>query len=321
MKQKITIRDIARHCNVSIATVSRALNGSPHVGEEIRRKILGYVDDIGWQSQGIRHKLKPAEVKNVVIAAAHDVPQNRRFIQELCRKLQELNYLPLVVYGQRSVTLRQSLHYAPEALIVIGMSDRLEEALADLAANGVKVIGVGDSFRHPCATVVMDHAGAARAAAAAFRAAGHREIAFFSGFGGLAHVRKLEEVKVHRVFEVAQVLCEEFPEFDPARDMVSDCFEDLTAFRAMLRSEDRPAWLVLDTIRYSEAARCLMEFDLVEKRQVIALLDDNRTPVVPLRSAFYCCNESKMLDRVIELVGTPAESLPREPVKIAYDLP
>lgn len=318
MKQKITISDIARHCNVSIATVSRALNGSPHVGEKVRRKILDYVDDIGWRSQGIQHKIKPAEGKSVVIAAMHDAPQNRWFIHELCRRLQELDYLPLVVYGQRNFALRQSLHYAPEAMIVIGMSDRLEEALADLAGSGVKVIGVGDSFRHPCATVVMDHAGAACAAAAAFRAEGHKKIAFFSGFGGHAHIRKMEDVKVHRVFEVAQALCEEFPEFDPVRDMVSDCFGDLGAFGDMLRSDEWSAWLVLDTVRYSEAARCLAEFNLVAKRRVIALLDDNRTPVVPLRTVFYSHDENAMLDRVIELVGM--ESLPAAPVKVSYFL-
>jgi DNA-binding LacI/PurR family transcriptional regulator len=48
MKKKATIRDVARSANVSVATVSRILNGKPDVAEETRQKVLGVIGDLGY---------------------------------------------------------------------------------------------------------------------------------------------------------------------------------------------------------------------------------------------------------------------------------
>ena len=39
-RQAVTIRDVAREANVSVATVSRALNGHSNVAEPVRRQVL-----------------------------------------------------------------------------------------------------------------------------------------------------------------------------------------------------------------------------------------------------------------------------------------
>ncbi len=36
----VTIRDVAEHCGVSVATVSRALRGMSNVAEETKAKVL-----------------------------------------------------------------------------------------------------------------------------------------------------------------------------------------------------------------------------------------------------------------------------------------
>ena len=42
----VTIKDVARHANVSVATVSRALNGHPNVAEDVRQRILGVAEQL-----------------------------------------------------------------------------------------------------------------------------------------------------------------------------------------------------------------------------------------------------------------------------------
>jgi LacI family transcriptional regulator len=45
----VTIKDIARHLQVSATTVSNALNGKPGVGEAVRKRILDLAEDMGYQ--------------------------------------------------------------------------------------------------------------------------------------------------------------------------------------------------------------------------------------------------------------------------------
>lgn len=45
----ITIYDIAQKCHVSIATVSRVLNGSSRVSEKTRAKVLQVMKEMGYK--------------------------------------------------------------------------------------------------------------------------------------------------------------------------------------------------------------------------------------------------------------------------------
>ena len=53
MNRKITVREIAEHCGVSMATVSRAINGNSYVSPELRKKIREYLEDIGWEPRNL----------------------------------------------------------------------------------------------------------------------------------------------------------------------------------------------------------------------------------------------------------------------------
>lgn len=44
----MTIKDIAKACGVSVSTVSRVLNDRPDVSAEVRRRVLGVVEDKGY---------------------------------------------------------------------------------------------------------------------------------------------------------------------------------------------------------------------------------------------------------------------------------
>lgn len=56
----ITLKEIAKECNVSATTVSNILNGKPKVSEETKQKVLKVVKERGYQpnflAQGLRNK-------------------------------------------------------------------------------------------------------------------------------------------------------------------------------------------------------------------------------------------------------------------------
>ena len=44
----MNIYDVSKHAGVSIATVSRVLNGNPNVSERTREKVLRVMDELGY---------------------------------------------------------------------------------------------------------------------------------------------------------------------------------------------------------------------------------------------------------------------------------
>jgi DNA-binding LacI/PurR family transcriptional regulator len=57
----LTIRDIAKGCNVSIATVSRAMNESGYVKVAMKKQILDYARENGWRTSYVAQSLKKGE--------------------------------------------------------------------------------------------------------------------------------------------------------------------------------------------------------------------------------------------------------------------
>lgn len=54
---KITILDVARHARVSKATVSRVINHNPKVNEQIRKRVLESIKELGYQPNAIARSL------------------------------------------------------------------------------------------------------------------------------------------------------------------------------------------------------------------------------------------------------------------------
>ena len=53
-----SLKDIARACGVSVATVSKALNGQKDIGEETRKRIVAMADEMGYMANSVARALK-----------------------------------------------------------------------------------------------------------------------------------------------------------------------------------------------------------------------------------------------------------------------
>jgi len=63
---KVNIRQVAAHCGVSPATVSRVLNRNPSVDAELARRVMVSVEELGYRNNLGSHKQK-----NIVFIAPH----------------------------------------------------------------------------------------------------------------------------------------------------------------------------------------------------------------------------------------------------------
>jgi LacI family transcriptional regulator len=67
MKKKVILKDIAKHFNVSIASVSKALKNSYDIGETLRKKIQEYAKEKGYKPNIFALSLKNKQTKTIGI--------------------------------------------------------------------------------------------------------------------------------------------------------------------------------------------------------------------------------------------------------------
>lgn len=65
--ESITIKDIARMCNVGVSTVSRAMNNHPDINKETKEKIMGIIKEYNYVPNNSARNLKRSESKTIAI--------------------------------------------------------------------------------------------------------------------------------------------------------------------------------------------------------------------------------------------------------------
>jgi len=63
----VSMKDIARRCGVSVATVSKALNGLPDIGEETRQRVCAAAAEMGYMTNSAARALKTKRTYNLGI--------------------------------------------------------------------------------------------------------------------------------------------------------------------------------------------------------------------------------------------------------------
>ncbi|MGO6978707.1 LacI family DNA-binding transcriptional regulator, partial [Rhizobium johnstonii] len=72
------IRQLAEHLNISIGTVSRALNGKPDVNQETRRRVLAAAEELGYVANQSGRSLRQGETKviGLMIESSKETVEN-----------------------------------------------------------------------------------------------------------------------------------------------------------------------------------------------------------------------------------------------------
>ena len=63
----MTIKDIAKICNVGISTVSRAINDDPGINEETKKRILKVIEEQNFVPNKSARNLKMTESKTIAL--------------------------------------------------------------------------------------------------------------------------------------------------------------------------------------------------------------------------------------------------------------
>jgi DNA-binding LacI/PurR family transcriptional regulator len=184
-KKSVTIRDVARHAGVSVATASRALNPNGVVNLQTRQRILTVMEELGFTPSPAARRLSLGRTLTVgVVVSFLTRPQAAERLRGVDAVLGDSEF-DLVIYNVESVQKRN--HYLDtlaqsqrtDGLLVMSLPPR-PEAMDVLTRAPVPVVFIDvhtPSIEAMPRVIGDDEAGGAMAASHLLDL-GHREIAF-----------------------------------------------------------------------------------------------------------------------------------------------
>jgi DNA-binding LacI/PurR family transcriptional regulator len=184
-KKTVTIRDVARHAGVSVATASRALNGLDVVNPQTRDRILLVVQELGFTPSPAARRLSLGRTLTIgVVVSFLTRPQAAERLRGVDAVLTDSEF-DLVIYNVESVQKRD--HYLgtlahsqrTDGLLVMSLPPNAESTVI-LGRSPVPVVFIDVHTASVAAMprVIGDDVAGGALAARHLLDLGHREIGF-----------------------------------------------------------------------------------------------------------------------------------------------
>lgn len=265
---RVNIYDISRHAGVSIATVSRVLNNSPHVSEETRRKVMKVIDGCGYVPNAFARGLGLNTMKTIGLLCPDAAdPYLARALACLEHAFRQKHYDCLLSCTNRDLAARRqgvelltSRHV--DGMVLMG-STFIEENSEDnayirQAATNVPVVLLNGSFQCPNVFCVLcDDERAMKEAMNQLLDSGCKRVLYLYHSSNNSGQRKLagcqDALAAHNL-PVDEMLMRRFDADKFSIHAVRDCLMELEReglqFDAVLASEDV---LAVGAMKYAQA--------------------------------------------------------------------
>ncbi|GAA1808962.1 LacI family DNA-binding transcriptional regulator [Nesterenkonia flava] len=234
----MTIRDVARAAGVSVATVSKVINGRDGIAEATSARVLRVVSDLGYESSLVAASMRHRQTNHIGVLVAEFEPFALQLLRGVSSALQDTKYNILAYAG--SVSAGSHTGWERRSLSRLGgtLIDGAIIVTPTVAqpASSIPTVAI-DPHTGPAglATVDTDNRGGARTATEHLIALGHRRIAHVRGRTDLESAQ-LRERGYREALEAAGLSC------DPA--LVTDGgyrpAESTSAAEELLAAEQPP---------------------------------------------------------------------------------
>jgi LacI family transcriptional regulator len=193
---RTTIRDVAARAGVSVATVSKVLNGRYGVSAATALHVQGVIDELGYQSSIVASSLRSHKTNVLGILVADLEPFSTELLKGASRAVRDTDY-ELVVYsagGRAADRVGWERRYLSRLGGTLIDGALLVTPTVVDAQVGIPVVAVdphtGDSG---VPTVAADNLHGGRLATEHLLALGHKRIGFISGRPDLDSARLRQE--------------------------------------------------------------------------------------------------------------------------------
>ncbi len=199
---KVTIKDIAKVANVSYATVSRALSGSPEIGEATRERILKLCDEMNYIPNSVARSMVKRRTNIIgVITASINNPFMSELIEALETSARERGYSLMVCNSSYDLDLEKR-QYAllfgrrVDGIVVIPAGSETADNLSKYPTD-IPVVYVSENLQDGKGNnVAIDNALGAKMGVEYLHSLGHRDILYLGRrSGSRTHMLRANGVK------------------------------------------------------------------------------------------------------------------------------
>lgn len=185
----VSMKDIARACGVSVATVSKALNGQPDIGEETRTRVSQMAQKMGYMTNSAARALKTNRTYHIGVLFVDERRSGlgHEYFATMLESLKveaeahgyDITFINHNVGGKPTSYL-QHCRYRGVDGVVIACVDFTDPRVRELAESDLPLVTVDHMFNNRLA-VVSDNVQGVEALVRYAYEKGHRKIAFLHG--------------------------------------------------------------------------------------------------------------------------------------------
>ena len=185
----VSLKDIAQKCGVSVATVSKALNGQQDIGEATRERVLAAAREMGYTANAMARALKTNRTYNIGILFA-DLQKSgfmheyfastlNSFRDEAERCGYDITFISCDVGHTNSSYLQHARYRRVDGMAII-CADFYDPMIQELVRSDVPVVTLDHAFDNRLAVLSDNMNGVEQLVRYAY-ARGHRRIAYIHG--------------------------------------------------------------------------------------------------------------------------------------------
>lgn len=185
----ISIKEVARHCGVSVATVSKALNGYSDISEDTKEKVIKISEELGYFPNSVARALKTNKSYNVGVLFHDDTHSGlaheyfasilESFKVSVGLKGYDLTFINNNI-GDKKVSYIEHCRYRSVDGVFIASLDYNDIDVIQLANSDIPVVTIDHKFDSKSA-VFSDNISGIRELVNYIYSMGHRRIAFIHG--------------------------------------------------------------------------------------------------------------------------------------------
>ena len=319
----MNIYDVSQHAGVSIATVSRVLNGNPNVSEKTREKVLKVMDELRYTPNVFARGLGLDTMHTVgIMCSDSSDPYLANAIYYLERSLRANGYDSILCCTGYDLEVKQKyfslLRSKRVDAIILAGSKFVEmrakdnayilEAAADLPVMLVNGYLEGDNIF----STVCDDKSAVEQAVSLLIESGHRDILYLYSSYSYSGVNKLEGYKkalrTHGI-PLRQEMIRQCPkDVEASRDLLLSLDRQGIFFDAVMSSDDS---LAVGAVKYAHARDISIPDNLSiigYNNSLLALCTDPEITSVDTKVEALCTTTVNTLMGVFSGVNVPSRT-------------